>query len=60
MEQLQILKYAYHGVLDVWSREYDRWCDNPTNPITKARFEKLDSELEAIRDLLRIEEQKVQ
>ena len=60
MTQLQILRYAYNGLLEVWGREYDRLQDHPDNEITKARFEKYDNELNELRTMLIAEEQKEQ
>ena len=47
--ELQILKYAYNGVLELWGREYDRLQANPDNAITKALYEKYDKDLDEIR-----------
>lgn len=58
MTQLEILKYAYSGILAVWSREYDRYNEHPDNPFTKARFEMYDEKLNEIVALLYKEEQK--
>ena len=58
MTQLEIMRYAYHGLLDIWGREYDRYQEHPENEFTRARFEKYDNELNELRDLLMEEEQK--
>lgn len=58
MEQLQILKYAYHGALEIWSREWDRLQKHPNNEITKHLEKKYSDDLDRIRSLLIAEEQK--
>ena len=60
MDNIQILKLAYHGALEIWAREYDRLQENPKNSIAKFREEKANRELDEIRELLQIEEQKQQ
>lgn len=60
MENIQILKLAYYGALDIWAREHDRLQNDPKNEITRFREEKANRELNEIRDLLHKEEQKQQ
>lgn len=57
MTELQILKYAYHGLLEIWSREYDRYQAQPDNEFTRLRYEKYDKELEELRAKLIAEEE---
>lgn len=59
MEQLQLLKYAYHGILEIWSREWDRLQENPNNEITKFLEKKYSDDLDKIRELLIAEEERI-
>lgn len=58
MTQLDILKCAYGWTLEMWSNEYDRLQQDPTNTVTKARLDKASKDFEEIRSLLLVEEQK--
>lgn len=56
MSDLEILSAAYDGVLEKWSREWDRLQAQKQagreNRITAERFERLDRKLDYIRSLL--------
>lgn len=56
MDELKLLKLAYYGALEIWSREYDRLQANPANEITKIREEKANRDLEEIRAMLLVAE----
>ena len=60
MTQLEILKYAYCGALEVWSHERYRLQKNPDSVIAKHREQAADEAFNEIRNLLMAEEQKAQ
>lgn len=49
MTELQLLHFAYFGILDIWLKEHEHLVANPDNKITKARFEKINARYEEIR-----------
>lgn len=56
MTTLEILKYAYAGCLERWGREYDRLQEHPDNNITRAWYERLNKDLDEIKELILKEE----
>lgn len=58
MNRLELLNYAFSGVLEVWLRAKEQLNRNPTEEIYKIRFKKYDEDLDLIRHLISNEQEK--
>ena len=58
MNRLELLNYAFNGVLEVWLRAKEQLNRNPTEEIYKIRFKKYDEDLDLIRHLISNEQEK--
>lgn len=58
MNKLELLNYAFSGVLEVWLRAKEQLNRNPTEEIYKIRFKKYDEDLDLIRHLISNEQEK--
>lgn len=58
MNKLELLNYAFSGVLEVWLRAKEQLNRNPTEEIYEIRFKKYDEDLDLIRHLISNEQEK--